>query len=64
MDENDFEGTLVLEKLAEIGKVDDFFMAIDSDNMGRAQFLMKKANIDAETIATVLKKMRDSNGEH
>ena len=64
MDENDFEGTLVLEKLAEIGKVEDFFMAIDSDNLGRAQFLMKKANIDAETIATVLNKMRDSDGEH
>ena len=27
MDESEFEGTLVLEKLAEIGKLDDFFEA-------------------------------------
>ena len=30
MDENDFEGTLALERLAELGKVDEFFEAIDS----------------------------------
>ena len=29
--EKDFEGTEVLEKLAEIGKVDAFFEAVDSD---------------------------------
>jgi hypothetical protein len=31
VDEQEFEGTLVLEQLAAIGKVDDFFEAIDSD---------------------------------
>lgn len=40
MDESDFEGTLVLEKLALIGKV------------------------DSESIAIVLKKMADADGEH
>lgn len=64
MDETDFEGTLVLEKLAEIGKVDAFFEAIDSDDFGRAKALMKRANVDSETIATVLKKMGDADGEH
>lgn len=64
MDESDFEGTLVLEKLAEIGKVDDFFEAIDSDDLGKAQSLMKRAAVDTETIAIVLKKMSDANGEH
>lgn len=64
MDESDFEGTLVLEKLAEIGKVDDFFDAVDSDNFGKAASLMKRANIDSETIAIVLKKMGDADGEH
>jgi iron uptake system EfeUOB component EfeO/EfeM len=64
MDENDFEGTLVLEKLAEIGKVDDFFDAVDSDDFAKAKSLMKKANIDGETIAIVLKKMGDADGEH
>jgi hypothetical protein len=64
MDETDFEGTLVLEKLAEIGKVEDFFDAIDSDDFDRAKSLMKRAKIDSETIAIVLKKMADADGEH
>jgi len=61
MDENDFEGTLVLEKLAEINKVDDFFDAIDSDNFNKAQSLMRQANIDSETISIVLKKMSEAD---
>lgn len=64
MDESDFEGTIVLEKLAEMGKVDDFFEAIDSDDFDRAKSLMKKANIDAETISIVLKKMATSDDQH
>lgn len=64
MNETDFEGTLVLEKLAEIGKVEAFFEALDSDDFDRAKSLMKRANIDSETIATVLKKMADADGEH
>ena len=60
MDEKDFEGTLVLEKLAEIGKLDAFFEAIDSDDFGRAKSLMKKANLDADTISMVLQKMSDA----
>ncbi len=64
MDEQDFEGTLVLEKLAEIGKVDDFFAAIDSDDFGKAKSLMKQARIDLETIAIVLKKMANSDEQH
>lgn len=64
MDESEFEGTLVLEKLAAIGKVDDFFEAIDSDNFGRVRALMKRADVDSETMAMVLKKMHQANGEH
>ena len=64
MEEKDFEGTLVLEKLAEIGKVDAFFEAIDSDDFDRARSLMRRAKLDAETIATVLKKMKEADGEH
>jgi hypothetical protein len=63
VDERDFEGTLVLEKLAEIGKVDDFYEAIDSDDFGKAASLMKQANIDSETITIVLKKMNEADGE-
>jgi hypothetical protein len=61
MDESDFEGTLVLEKLAEIDKVDDFFAAIDADNIERAVFLMKKAKVDAATIAMVVKQIKEES---
>jgi hypothetical protein len=64
MDEKDFEGTLVLEQLAAIGRVEDFFDAIDSDDVERAASLMRKARIDESTIAIVVRKMQDSDGEH
>jgi len=64
MDEKDFEGTLVLEQLAEIGRVEDFFDAVDSDDVERDASLMRRAKIDAPTIALVVKKMEDSDGEH
>ena len=57
MDESDFEGTLVLEKLAEIGKVDSFFEAIDSDDFEKAKKLMSRAGVDSETIKIVLSKI-------
>jgi len=64
LDEKDFEGTLVLEQLAEIGKLDEFFEAIDADDERRATSLMKRANVDAPTIAIVLQKMRAADGSH
>ena len=64
MDESDFEGTLVLEKLAAIGSVEDFFDAVDSDDVARATSLMKWAGVDPTTIAMVVKKMRAADGEH
>jgi len=63
MDDTDFEGTLVLEKLAVIGKVDDFFDAVDSDDVDRATSLMKRAEIEALTIATVVRKMEEGDAE-
>ena len=64
LDEEDFEGTLVLEKLAEIGKLEAFFEAIDSDDFDKAKSLMKRAGLDLETIAIVMKKMAEADGEH
>ena len=64
MDDSDFEGTLVLEQLAAIGKVEDFVDAVDSDDVERATALMKRAKLDAATIATVIRKMEESDGEH
>jgi hypothetical protein len=64
MEDGDFEGTLVLEKLAAIGRVDEFFDAIDADDIERATSLMKAAGVDASTLATVVRKMEDGDGEH
>jgi hypothetical protein len=64
MDDSDFEGTLVLEQLAAIGKVDDFFDAIDADDIERATALMKRAKLDAATIATVIRKLKEGDAEH
>lgn len=64
MDDTDFEGTLVLEQLAAIGKVDEFFDAVDSDDVERATALMKRAQLDAATIATVIRKMEESDDQH
>ena len=64
MDDSDFEGTLVLEQLATIGKVEDFFDAVDSDDVERATSLMKRANVDAATIAIVVRKIEESDGQH
>ena len=63
MEEEDFEGTLVLEKLAEIGRVEEFFDAVDADDFARAQTLMRRAGVDAETIAVVLRKMSEADGK-
>jgi hypothetical protein len=64
MDERDFEGTLVLEQLAAIDRVEEFFEAIDADDVERAVALMKRADIDASTIAIVVQKMQAADGEH
>ena len=64
MDPSNFEGTLVLERLALINKVDDFFDAIDADDFAQATSLMKSASIDAKTIGIVLRMMTDADGEH
>jgi hypothetical protein len=64
MDETDFEGTLVLEQLAAIDLVEDFFEAIDADDVSRATILMRTARIDASTIAIVIRKIEAGDGEH
>ena len=55
MDEKDFEGTLVLEKLARIDKVAELMDAIDSDDFDRAEALMRIAGVDAPAIAIIEK---------
>ena len=53
----------MLEKLASIGKVDAFFEAVDADDHKKAASLMRRAKVDAETIAIVLRKMAEGDGE-
>lgn len=64
MDSDDFEGTLVLEKLAAIGKVDAFLEAVDADDVERATRLMKAARVDKSTIAIVVRKIESADGDH
>ena len=64
MDEDDFEGTLVLEKLAEIDRVEEFFEAIDADDVRRAVALMREADVDEDTIAVVVEKIEAADGSH
>lgn len=59
MDESEFEGTLVLEKISAIGKLDEFFAAMDADDFKTAVQLMKRASVDSKTIQLVLQKMND-----
>jgi hypothetical protein len=64
LDEHDFEGTLVLEKLASLDGVDAFLEAVDADDFARASALMKRAGVDPGNIAIVLKRMNDPDGNH
>jgi hypothetical protein len=63
MDESVFEGTLVLERLAEVGEVEAFYDAIDSDDTQRALRIMKIAGVDQATIDHVLELISDSDGQ-
>ncbi|MBK24619.1 MAG: hypothetical protein CME70_11545 [Halobacteriovorax sp.] len=51
-----FEGSLVLEKLAEIGKVEEFYDAIDSDDFAKVARLMRDAGLEESAIETVIRK--------
>ena len=64
MNESEFEGTLILERLARIDAVDEFMAAADAQDLDKARDLMNVAGIDEGTIAVVLKKMADPYDEH
>lgn len=64
MDDKDFEGTLVLEKLSAIDLLEEFFEAVDSDNFAKASELMRRAGVDPKTITMVLNKMSDADTTH
>lgn len=51
----DYEGSIVLEILAEHDLLDEFYDAIDSDDISEAISLMRKAHIDEENIKMTIK---------
>lgn len=57
----EFEGSIILEQLAAIDKLDEFYEAVDSDDFSKVTSLLKSAGVDSKTIQTVLHKM--SEGE-
>lgn len=61
MIDSDFEGSLILEKLAEIGMVDEFYGAIDSDDFDKIRSLLLSSNIDSSTVEKVIRKIIDSD---
>ena len=64
MDKHDFEGSAVLEKLAEQGSLDSFYEAVDADDFETAKKLMLRAGLDQKAVRMVLNKMADADGEH
>ena len=59
MDESDFEGSHILERLASLNLVDEFFQAIDSDNLDEVESMMEHAGFNEETIQSVLRQIDD-----
>jgi hypothetical protein len=55
--EADFDGTLALERLAAIGKLDEYADAIDSDDFQAVTRLLGLAGFSSETIARVVAQM-------
>ncbi len=53
----EFEGTLILEKLATLGQLEIFYKAVDEDNFDKIRVILKRANIKSEFIEIVLKKI-------
>ncbi len=57
MTKSSLEGSLILEKLADYNLVDDFFEAVDSDNFLLIISLLRKVEIDEETIKEVIESL-------
>ena len=59
MNESDFEGSIILEKLAAIDLLEDFFEAVDSDNLVKVESMLREAEVDDDTIEEVLRQIQD-----
>jgi hypothetical protein len=52
-----FEGSLILEELASRGLVEDFYAAVDADDLPKIVSILRSAGIDDEKIREVLKEI-------
>jgi hypothetical protein len=57
MGDIELDGTLVLEKLAAIDGLDAFYAAVDGDDVTTAMRMMRRAGVDAASIAAVVREM-------
>ncbi len=54
-----FEGSLILEKLAQVNLVDKFYEAVDSDDFTTIRRLLFDALVDEKDIETVLRMIEE-----
>ncbi len=53
----EFDGTVILEELASRGLLDEFFEAVDNDDLVRVYKILESVDVDEETIRIVLEKI-------
>jgi len=63
MDDHDFDGTDVLERLAAIGRLEEFAEAVDAGDFDAARTLLRAAGLNARVVAEVLARMADPDNE-
>ncbi len=57
MEDENFEGSLVLEKLASFNLLNKFYNAVDNDDIELVKKLLKHAQIDRDEIKIVIEKI-------
>ena len=64
MDEQRFDGSDVLERVAVAGLSDAFMDAVDEDDIATAVDLLRRAGLPEATVRWVVEKMAVADGEH
>jgi hypothetical protein len=57
----DYEGSLVLERLAEAGLIDAFYEAVDSDDLKRAKEIMCEAGVDEALVRQTISVIKEES---
>ena len=60
MVDSDFDGTLILERLSAIGRLEEYADAVDADDFEAVTSLLRLAGFDPETVALVIAAMADA----